>query len=341
MRIALVRLSALGDIVHTWPLADAIRSRVPGAHLTWVVEEPMAPLVEGHPAVDCVLTTATRRWRRRPFASVTRAEIDRLKSRLHELQIDVTIDPQGTFKSATVTRWSSARRRVGLARPWRREWIAGFAYTETIRARAVSTHVVATNLELVRAVGGTPPAKPTPPDGRWLLRRSTPSDHTDDRRRRRGVILPGAGRTDKILPTTTLADTARHLAASGLDAVVAWGPAERDRALEVVKAGGDGVRLAPPTNLPELCSLLASATIVVGGDTGPVHLAASLGVPTLAVFLTTDAARNRPLGDQTEVVSGAARASAPTGSATTHAERPVAAPEICAAADSLLARGSP
>ena len=97
MRIVLIRLSALGDIVHTWPLAAALRSAEPKAHLTWVVEEPLAPLVEGHPAVDAIVTVATGRWRKHPFSRSTRAEIAVFKTRLHELQPDLAIDAQGTL----------------------------------------------------------------------------------------------------------------------------------------------------------------------------------------------------------------------------------------------------
>jgi heptosyltransferase-1 len=111
MRIVLVRLSALGDIVHTWPLADAIRSARPQAHLSWVVEKPFTPLVEGHPAVDSIFAVTTKQWRRRPFSASTRAQIAVLKTRFEELNPDLAIDTQGTLKSALVTRWTSAPRR--------------------------------------------------------------------------------------------------------------------------------------------------------------------------------------------------------------------------------------
>ena len=335
MRIVLVRLSALGDIVHTWPLSAAIRSARPMAHLTWVVEEPLAPLVEGHPAVDAVVTVATGRWRKRPFSANTRAEIATFKSRIHELQPELVIDAQGTLKSAMVTRWCQAPRRVGLARPWRRELIAGLATTETLPGSSVHPHVIATKLELVRAVGADPPAEPGSPDGRWLLDppRSLPGAPWGDDY---AVLLPGAGRPDKILPAATLADTARHLVSLGMDAVVAWGPSERDRAREIVALGGPGVHLAPATDLLELAALLGSAKVAVGGDTGPVHLAASLGVRTLAVFLTTDPERNGPVGANVAVVSGAAPGRGPGGSATTGRAREVSADEIRAAVVALL-----
>ena len=335
MRIVLIRLSALGDIVHTWPLAVAIRAARPQAHLTWIVENPLAPLVVDHPAVDAVLTVATGRWRKQPFSSRTRAEVAAFKSRVHELQPDLSIDAQGTLKSGLITRWCKAPRRVGLARPWRREAVAGLAYTETLPGSSSHRHVIATNLELVRSVGDEPPARPTQPDGRWLLDDAQP-ENTDSRENEYSVILPGAGQPEKILSAAVLADTARFLVSSGMDVVVAWGPSERNRASEIAKLGGGGVHLAPPTNLIELTALLGSAAVVVGGDTGPVHLAASLGVPTLAVFLTTDPERNGPAGERVGVVSGAAPGRGPGGSATTGQLRSVAASEICTAIEHLL-----
>lgn len=335
MRIVLVRLSALGDIVHTWPLAEAIRSARPKAHLSWVVEEPLAPLVDGHPAVDAVITVATGRWRKHPFSTRTRAEIAAYKTRIHELQPDLAIDAQGTLKSAMITWWSKAPRRVGLARPWRRELIAGFATTETLPGSSVHPHVIATNLELVRAVGAEPPATPTAPDGSWLHARSQPVPEAPWGENY-AVLLPGAGQPDKILPAEILAVTARHLVRLGMDAVVAWGPSERDRARDVVALGGKGVHLAPATNLIELTALLGSAAVVVGGDTGPVHLSASLGVPTLAVFLTTNPERNGPAGARVSVVSGSAPGRGPSGSATTGQAREVSAAEIQTAIDDLL-----
>jgi lipopolysaccharide heptosyltransferase I len=336
MRIVLVRLSALGDIVHTWPLADALRTARPDAHLSWVVEPALAPLVDGHPAIDAVLTADTRRWRRRPFSARTRAEVAVLKTRFAELEPDLAIDSQGTLKSAAITRWTRARRRVGLARPWRRELLAGMAYTETMPGSAVHRHVVATNLELVGAAGGTPPGTPAPPDGSWLS--ATAPRVPGAWKRPFAVLLPGAGGADKIVASRILSETAGDLTANGMDVVVAWGPAERDRAAEVVDGAGSRVHLAPPTNLFELAGLLRDAEVVVGGDTGPVHLAASLGTPTVAVFVTTDPERNGPLGAWTAVVSGAAAGRRPTGSARARTVRPVAGNEIRTAVRRLLER---
>lgn len=339
MRVILTRLSALGDVVHTWPLAEALRSRRPAIHLTWVVEEPLRPLVAGHPAVDAVLTVATRRWRRAPLDLATRHELGRWRTAVRELEPDCCLDPQGTAKSALLCRLTGARRRVGLSRPWRREILAGLAYTETLPGPPGRQHVVAANLEFVRCLGLDPPSEGAVPDGRWLLEgplREVPAvaDSGD------AIVLPQTGGAGKDLPVETLAEVARGLAEDGLRTTVAWGPGEIDRARAVVELCPNAV-LAPPTSILELAGLFARAAVVVGGDTGPVHLAASLGTPTVAVFLTTDAVRNRPLGARTAVVSGARpQGSGPTGSARARPERLPPASEVLEAARSLLATGS-
>ncbi len=333
MRIVLIRLSAFGDIVHTWPLACALRGALPRRHLRWAVEEHVRPLGEGPPAVGSVVTTRTRLWRRRPWSIHTRAEIAALKSRFHELQPHVALDPQGVLKSAFVTRWTGAPQRIGLARPWRRERLAGLAYTEKVRGAAGGCHVVDTNLELVRAINLLPPPQ-RPPDGAWLLDRVGHRFPTDRWAEPYAIVLPGTGGAHKDMAVQTLAEVSREIAAGlDLDVVVVWGPGEESRAAAVVESGGKRVRLAPPTDLEGLTAILGGSSLVVGGDTGPVHLAASFGVPTVAVFLASDRRRNGPLGPHTAVVSGASESpEGPSGSARAAPLRPIASQEIISAA---------
>ena len=335
VRVVLVRLSALGDIVHAWPLAAALRTADSSLHLTWVVEEAFRAMVEGHPSVDCVLTTRTRAWRRSPLSARTRFDIGSLKSSLHELQPELAIDPQGLLKSALVAHWTGAPHRVGLARPWRRELLAGLAYTRTVAGAPGVAHVASTNLELVRALGAEPPPL-VPPDGSWLLARVAerrPDGPWSDAPY--AVLLPGAGGAHKLLAESTLAAVGSTLASTGLEVVVAWGPGEEPRAGKIAAAAA--VHLAPPTDLEELAALLGGATLVIGGDTGPVHLAASFGVPTVAVYLASDWRRNGPLGERTTVISGAFEpARGPSGSAQTRPSRAVDDREIIAASRRLL-----
>jgi lipopolysaccharide heptosyltransferase I len=335
--LVLVRLSALGDIIHTWPLAEALRSALPDLHLTWVVEQPFRTMVDGHPSVDGVITVATKRWRRRPLAARTRLEVALVKDSFLKLQPEIAVDPQGVLKSALITRWSGAPQRFGLARRWRRERIAGLAYTRTVAGSSRHRHVVASNLELVRAVGATPPPDIPAPDGSWLLDRLAGVPSPIPHERPYAVLLPGAGQTRKLLPVSTLSEIARRIAALGLEPVVVWGPGEQDRATAVVAAAGDRVTNAPPTDLEQLTVLLAGARIVIGGDTGPVHLAASLGVATVGVFTATDWRRNGPLGPRVAVVSGVAFPDrGPARSSRAISARLVTANEVATTAERLL-----
>lgn len=155
------------------------------------------------------------------------------------------------------------------------------------------------------------------------------------------VLLPGAGHPSKVLPVEVLADVGRSLGDRGLDVVAAWGPGERERADAIASAGGEAVAIAPPTDLTQLAGLLGRATVVIGGDTGPTHLAASLHVPTLGVFLATDWRRNGPLGVRTDVVSTASLpGTVRPDRASTALGRPPTASDVTRAVDRLLAQKS-
>lgn len=303
MRLTLIRLSALGDIIHTWPLAQSLRTNRPDLHLTWVVEEPFRPLVDGHPAVDSVITVATKRWRKAPFAAQTRAETDTVKTRLRELTPDLALDSQGTFKSALITRWTGADERIGLARPWRRELLPGLVYTRVLPGSTDQTHVVATNSMLVKAVDAQPKTETPVPEGRWLLDRAIKLWPEFQGTQPYAVLLPGAGHPSKVLSANVLGDLARRLATRNFKVLIAWGPGELERAEAIVTAADCAAEVAPPTSIEQLTVLLGGASVVVGADTGPVHLAAAIGTPTLGVFLTTDWRRNGPLGPRTGVLS--------------------------------------
>lgn len=303
MRLALIRLSALGDIIHTWPLAQSLRNTRPDLHLTWVVEEPFRPLVEGHPAVDSVITVATKRWRKAPFAPQTRAETGAIKTRLRELTPDLALDSQGTLKSALITRWTGAEERIGLARPWRRELLPGLVYTRILPGSADHSHVVATNSTLVTAVDGPMPSETPVPDGCWLYEKALQNwpDYQQDGRY--AVLLPGAGRPSKVLSAKVLGELARRLASQNLRVLIAWGPGELERAEAIAATAEGAAEVAPSTTIEQLTVVLGGASLVVGADTGPVHLSAAVGAPTLGVFLTTDWRRNGPLGRRSAVLS--------------------------------------
>ena len=308
MRVLLTRLSALGDIVHTWPLADALTRGEHPVELAWVVEEPFLPLVTAHPGVTRAIPVATRRWRRAPFAASTRREISEARRLLREFAPEVALDPQGLYKSAVWGWLSGAPERVGLARELRREALSGLCYTRTMAPPPGLRHVIDLNLSLAEALGRAAPYGASP-DGTFLLRGSSPREG-----RAAVALLPGTGGKGKAWLAESFAALARQTADRGLPVTLVWGPGQRALAESIVARAGPGVTLAPPTSLLELAALLARCAAVVGGDTGPVHLAASLGVPTVAVFVATDPERNGPRGPHVRIVT-AARTGAQSGRA--------------------------
>ncbi len=309
MRIVLVRLSALGDIVHTWPLACALAAS----------ESQTPSQLDRRGAPEDACRGPSRRrlgllHPHRPLAAATTGGNDSIRDRSvsrHGSASCSWISPS-IHRGPRNRRRSCAGRerneRIGLARPWRRERLAGLAYTDTVRRR---TRASPYRRHQSRHGGGRGRRDSRALAARWLLAVGTGWRSCPDRRLvepRTRWCCRGPAVLTRSSSESTLAEVARGLAGDGLEVVVAWGPGEESRATAVVETAGHGVYMAPPTDLGELAALLGDAALVIGGDTGPVHLAASFGSPTLAVFLASDWRRNGPLGDRTAVVSGAADA---------------------------------
>jgi heptosyltransferase I len=332
VRVLLTRLSALGDIVHTWPLVEALRRSRADLELMWLVERPFACLVNGHPGVAHVATAATRRWRKAPWARSTRAEARALAAELRAFAPDVVLDPQGLVKSSVWGALSGAPDRAGLARNWRREALAGLCYTRTVEPAASVHHVVDINLAMAQAIGVD--AQPgAVPDGRFLLGQVRPPVQPGPGT---VLLLPATGGKGKAWGAEAFSALAVWLLDHHLTPLVAWGPGERPLAETIAAAAGPGALVAPPTSILELAELASRCTAVVGGDTGTVHLAASLGVPTLAVFVATDPERNGPRGACARVVA-AVTGSATGGSARARPSGTASVTRVAEVLESMLA----
>ncbi len=328
MRFLLTRLSALGDIVHTWPLAAALAQE---GDVFWLVEQRFLPLVSLHPAVVEAVPVATKRWRHTPWGATVRAEVKQTLAKLRALAPEVALDPQGLTKSALWAALAGVPRRLGFAPSHRRERISGLFYTHTVAPPAGLKHVVDLNLALAQALH-LPVHYGVAPDGSFLRPHLPPPP----REASAVLLFPGSGHPKKNWPPQLFAQLARHLHHLGYPVTVFWGPGEKPVA-EAIQRQAPEALLAPPTDLLELASCLASAQAVVGGDTGPIHLAASLGTPTVALHLATDPQRNAPRGPRVAVVSGA-RCGATRGKAATGAARPVAVDEVVVALQGVLAK---
>lgn len=290
--LLILRLSALGDVIHTMPAIVALANSLrPQTRLSWVVEAPFAELVEAVAPLDGVFRVATRRWRRSPFTRSTRTEVRRLHRDLRAFaRNEVTIDFQGLVKSAVLGFSSGARRRIGFARPALREAAASIFYNERVQVDP-NLHVVEQNLILARAAGAVAARPPVADYSHFALDR----EHLLDEivRTQPVVLLPGAGKPAKqwnIARFALLADRLRKLL--GTTPIVAWGPGEKSLAEEIAKQGT--AVIAPPTDLRQLAFLMRGARLVVGADTGPLHLADALGTPVIGLYGPTNPRRTGP-----------------------------------------------
>lgn len=298
--ILILRLSALGDIIHTLPAVVALGDAYPSAKLGWIVERPFVELVRNVAPVDEVFPVATRRWRKDFLARRTRQEAGESHRAIREFARGGTaIDFQGLLKSAVLARLSGAEHRYGFSADAVRERAAAIFYNRRVpidRAR----HVVEWNLELARAAGAT---ASLPPSIRERCRGfASATAHLQSVMTSNTVVInPGAGRPSKLWGVERFAALAGRIREElRLDPLVIWGPGEQRAASEIVRQSG--ARLAPPTTLSEMTFLLSRAPLVVSGDTGPLHLAAAMETPVVGLFGPTNPARNGPWGALNHVV---------------------------------------
>lgn len=292
-RILLVRLSAMGDVVHSLSALERARALWPEAELWWAVERLAAPLLEGHPALDGTVVLERKEATR--SVGALRRTLGSVRQ-LRRLRFDAALDLQGLLRSALVARASGALRVLGPA--WAREG-ARLLYSERLSApRPGEAHAVERYLCLVEGAYGrleeSPPAEvDVSPEPRLpeALRgpRST---------RPRLILLPGAGKPANRIPPELLAAVAEACSSSlaDLETWVLGGPEDAERARELRARARTPLHVRCSGDLVGSARLLSSAWAVLGGDTGPLHLARALGVPTLGLFPAADPARTGPGG---------------------------------------------
>ncbi len=294
-RFLISRLSAVGDCILTTPLACALRKHFPDAFIAWVVQGGAAGVLEGHPAIDRVVVVK-KGWMRSP------QEVARLRQTLRSLQFDVSLDPQSLTKSAVAAWLSGAPRRIGFARPTGRE-LATLLNNQTVAPS--STHVVDCYLELLHPLGVALESPKFEIPVRPAAARSI-GDFVEAMHLQGGyaVVNPGAGWESKLWPAERFGKVARFLGEqASLPSVVVWsGERERQWAETIVARSGGNAFLAPSTTLPQLGALVAQTRLFVGSDTGPLHLAASMGAPCVGLYGPTRPEVCGPYGEGHQTV---------------------------------------
>jgi lipopolysaccharide heptosyltransferase I len=295
--ILLVRMSSLGDIVHTFPAVTDIRRERPQSTIHWAVEEAYVSLAALHPAVDRIIPIALRPWRQRLFSGATWRALGASRRQLSETDYDLILDTQGLIKSlavALVARRATRRRGHpcvlhGFGRGTISERLAAHGYDlrhefqpqdhKIYRYRTVAAQALGYPVRAAIDYGLLPPARPAfAPAGDYA------------------VLLHATARAAKLWPEAAWIQVAQALAAKRLVCALPWGDdAEHARAGRIAAAAAPAV-VVPSMSIPQAAGLLAHARVVVGVDTGLMHLAAAFAVPTVGVFCDSEPLDAQPIG---------------------------------------------
>jgi lipopolysaccharide heptosyltransferase I len=321
-RLLVVRLGSMGDVIHTLPAVTALRRSIPDAMIGWVIEERWAELLctlstprsgprsAQRPLVDKIHTVNTKAWRSSPFSNQTWEQMAAGLSELRAGRYEIAADFQGAVRSALIARWSGAPIIYGMAQP--RENVASLFYTRQVLARG--THIVEQNLSLAEAVAHHPLEMPPV---------EFPYDETGERECERRLVdqdigkfvllNPGAGWGAKQWPAERYGYVAKQLAEDGFKTLINCGPGEKNLA-QAVEADSGGAAEEIACSLTQLIAITRRAALFIGGDTGPMHLAAALRIPVVGIFGPTNPVRNGPFSTRSIVLRS-------PSSSTSHSRR--------------------
>ena len=301
-RILLIRLGAIGDIVHTLPLASAIKDARPDSHITWAVEPAPREVLLGNPDIDEILTIDTKRWRKN-LLSGGFAALRRDLLAVRNVDADVALDAQGLIKSGFLAWASGAPVRIGFEHRFCREGMNVLFTTHQALPPENPHHVVEKNLSLLDPWG-----LPIPPKERYRFplhetqqEGEQAEKYLENVGQRDGrqllMIHPGGGWVTKRWAPDRFAQLADDWQENDMgDALLIWGPGEEKMVDEVTGAMKTQPHVSPATSIREMMALIRRGSCFVGGDSGPLHLAAAMGVRCLAIMGPTEPVRNGPWG---------------------------------------------
>lgn len=369
-RLLVVRLGAMGDILHALPAVTALRIAHPEWVIDWVVEPRWRALLTatdepgasssgfppfrhdpgermghgafegrnpGQPLVDRVYVAPTKDWGRRPLSGTTIREIRALRGALRGGNYSAVVDFQGAVRSAAIGRLAGSPRLIGEARP--REFAARWLFTEPMDARGA--HVIEQDLALAEAVAGDALALTEP----WLPVNAAADTWADEVLPKAGshpaaLITPGAGWGAKRWPVERYASVAGGLIERGFQVLVNAGPGEEPLANFIARHTGGAAR--PVTcSLDQLIAITRRVELAIAGDTGPLHLASALGCRVVGIYGPTDPSRNGPFGTRFKVLRSPASRRDHTRHSMPEAGMLTISPEdVLRAADELMHDGA-
>ncbi len=335
-RILVVRLSAIGDVIQSMPIACALRERFPTAFLAWAVEARAGQLLQGHTALDQVIALP-RGWLKSPRG------VWRLRRQLHQLRFDIAVEAQGLTKAAILAWLSGARRRIGFGTPWGRE-LSPWFNTET--AAAPGPHIVERNLQLLRPLGIESPTV------RFMVPEHASDAATAEQmieaagvRNDFAMINAGAGWPSKLWPADRFAAVASHLGSNrDMPSLVVWaGQSEQQLAQQIVAGSHGHAQCAPQTTLPQLAALARRARLMIASDTGPLHLAAAVGTSCVGLYGPWPMEVHGPYGPQHIALQNARfiGSTRQRRTAPPHVMEAITVADVCDACDKILQTPDP
>jgi lipopolysaccharide heptosyltransferase I len=302
-RVLIIKLGSIGDVVHTLPAVSALKQAWPETTVDWVVERKARVVLEGNPQIAEIIEVDTHRWRKSPLQGKNWREIRTTLQRLRGKKYDLALDFQGLWKSAALGWFSGARQLAGLDAGALKEPGCRLFYHLKVNPASGNRHVIEIYNDLVRAFGVPVsgysfPLAVSPEDELWVEAQVESMASAGF-----AVINPGGGWPTKNWDAANYGRLCHRIHQElELPCVITWGPGEeglRDLLLENCPPPAP---LAIPTTIPQLVALVRRARVFIGGDTGPMHLAAAVGTPIVALFGPTDPIRNGPFHPADEVV---------------------------------------
>ena len=323
-KILLIKLSAVGDVVHTIPVLNKLRRRYPAAQLDWLVTSPIAELLRHNPSITNIIEFErdvwSTPWRLAPFAAYAR-----LAARLRAAAYDLVVDMHGQFRTAALTLATGAPARIGFDRPRARVWGASprkfplearrhawqgaregswLAYTHHIAVPTLDLHAVDRYLNLGPILeldkGHADFSFPIPQSANSRVDSLLRQHHID--RADLVVMAPGTVWGTKHWGTEKFAKVAQHFLSQGFAVVLIGTQRERNVCEEVADLAPGAVDLAGMTTLSELAALIRRAALNITNDSGPMHLAVALNRPVISIFGPTDPVWIGPYGRQHAVL---------------------------------------
>lgn len=301
--ILVVKMSSMGDVLHALPAICLLRDRFPAARISWLIDHRFASLVTGHPAVDEFLLAPTPPWIERlgPMAHIARGAHHLAKALgLGRRSFDLVVDLQGLFKTGVLTAATRAKRRLGFANA--RE-AATLFYNQSVRV-PLSLHAVRRYVQLVETVTG--PAS--------QLRFDLPVSLESRQRARRVlhatgiggdyvVVAPRSSRREKNWPLARFSEVTQAIwQNNSLPSVIIGGVGDRSDCEAVSRESQTPAAVIVGESLSTVTAILRQARLLIGLDSGPIHLAAALGRPVVSIFGPTDPVRFAPWGSEHLVV---------------------------------------